>query len=338
VSDKEQSHLHSAADSKTMVSTRTARRRATPLLALWRRDDARAAVVDFLPTETIAVLAMVAKPLREAQSCLLITAIRRRGKTAVPNPPTMRALLEALLVGEPQHFCETWEQVSIYGYSPQCRLVCNENAPLALRSSVQQSPDGGYFLELSGSGTGHKGYALSLQPAQNLLVKRLCVTMSYAELVEIGDEADPGGAVGYVMLCGPGSSPRPILQNPSALNDFMGGPRFSSEGNGVVSLNWLEYVHGGDNDDRMLVEGVTPNTRYVVEAVFQHESVTSCFGTVDISVNGQTVAEGIRILYSPLKSIHLYNFGPGISMIGNIEIWSEGAAPNQVWKSDLGDY
>ena len=232
-----------------MVATRSARRRATPLLALWRREDARAVVVDFLPTETIAVLAVVAKPLREAQSCLLITAIRRRGKTTVPNPTTTRALLEALLVGEPQHFCETWEQVSIYGYSPQCRLVCNENAPLALRSSVQQSPDGGYFLELSGSGTGHKGYALSLRQAQNLLVKRLRVTMSYAELVEIGDEETPAGAVGYVMLCGPGASPGPNFQKPSALSDFMGGPRFSSEGDGVISLNWLEYVHGGDNDD-----------------------------------------------------------------------------------------
>ena len=320
-----------------MVATRSTRRRATPLLVLWRRDDARAAVVDFLPTRTVSTLPFVAKPLREAQSCLLITAIKRRGKATVPNPTTTRALLEALLVGEPQHFCETWEQVSIYDYSPRCRLMCNENAPLALRSSVQQSPDGGYFLELSGSGTGHKGYALSLQPAQNLLVKRLRVTMSYAELVDIGDEADPGGAVGYVMLCGPGASPGPIFQKPSALSDFMGGPRFSSEGEGVISLNWLEYVHGGDNDDRMLVEGVTPNTRYVVDATFRHES-TSCFGTVDISVNGQTVAEGIRVLYSPLRSIALYNFGPGVSMIGGIEIWSERAAPNQVWKSDLGDY
>ena len=321
-----------------MVATRTARRHNTPLLALWRREDARAAVADFLPTETIALVAMVAKPLREAQSRLLITAIRRRGKTTVPNPTTTRALLEALLVGEPHYFCETWEQVSIYGFSPQCHLVCNENHPLALRSSVQQSPDGGYFLELSGSGTGHKGYALSLGPAQNLLVKRLRVTMSYTELVEIGEEGDPGGAVGYVMLCGPGASPGPIFQKPSALSDFMGGPRFSSEGDGVVSLKWLYYVHHGDNDDRMLVEGVPPNTRYVVDATFNHESVTSCSGTVDVSVNGQTVAEGISVMYSPLRSTHLYNFGPGISMIGGIEIWSEKAAPNQVWKSDLEDY
>ena len=311
-----------------MVATRSTRRRATPLLVLWRRDDARAAVVDFLPTESVAVLAAVAKPLREAQSCLLITAIRRRGKAAVPNPPTTRALLDALLVGEPHYFCETWER----GYSPQCRLVCNENAPLALRSSVQQSPDGGYFLELSGSGTGHKGYALSLR-AQNLLVTRLRVTMSYAELVELGDEETPAGAVGYVMLCGPGA----LGVDTSALYDLMGGPRFGSEGNGVVSLNWLEYVHDGDNGNRMLVSGVTPNTRYVVEAVFRHES-TSCFGTVDISVNGQRVPGLVSIVYNPLSSIKLYNWSRGTSQIGEIDVWYEKATPNQAWKFDLDDY
>ena len=308
-----------------MVATRTARRHNTPLLALWRREDARAAVADFLPTETIALVAMVAKPLREAQSRLLITAIRRRGKTAVPNPPTTRALLDALLVGEPHYFCETWER----GYSPQWRLVCDEGTALARLSSVESSPDGGYFLEMQGFGV-HRGFVRSLQ-APNLLVRRLRVTMSYTGI------HDPHRSIGYVLLCGP-LAPTHQGAGGDATDDFMGGPRFSSEGNGVVSLVWLEYVHDGDNEARMLLEGVTPNTRYVVDATFNHESVTSCSGTVDISVNGQMVAEGISIVYSPLRSIALYNFGPGVSMIGGIEIWSERAAPNQVWKSDLGDY
>jgi len=256
-------------------------------------------VVDFLPTESVAVLAMVAKPLREAQACLLTTAIRRRGKTTVPNPTTTRALLDALLVGEPHYFGETWERGM-----EEWRRVCYEQAPLARNSSVKQYPDGGYFLELLGPGSHHKGFARSLR-AQNLLVTRLRVTMSYAEL---GDNPLLHGcAAGNVMLCGPGANPE---HGVSALSDFMGGPRFGSEGNGV-SLVWLEYVHDGDNGPRMLVEGVTPNTRYVVDATFRHES-TSCFGTVDISVNGQTVAEGIPIVYSPLRSIHLYNYGPAI--------------------------
>ena len=295
-----------------MVATRSTRRRATPLLVLWRRDDARAAVVDFLPTETIAVLAMVAKPLREAQSCLLTTAIKRRGKTAVPNPPMTRALLDALLVGEPHYFCETWER----GYSPQWRLVCDEGTALARLSSVESSPDGGYFLEMQGFGV-HRGFVRSLQ-APNLLVRRLRVTMSYLELVEFDDNPEDTPAVGYVML-----------------NDmfgyFMGGPRFIREGNGIVSLTWLEYIPGA-NADRMLLEGVRRNTSYIVDAVFQHESVTSCFGTVDISVDGQTVVQGMRVVYNPLSSIQLYNWSDGIARIGGIEIWSEKAAPNQVWE------
>ena len=304
-----------------MVATRSTRRRATPLLVLWRRDDARAAVVDFLPTESVAVLAMVAKPLREAQSCLLTTAIRRRGKTAVPNPPTTRALLDALLVGEPHYFCETWER----GYSPQWRLVCDEGTALARLSSVESSPDGGYFLEMQGFGV-HRGFVRSLQ-APNLLVRRLCVTMSYTGI------HDPHRSIGYVLLCGP-LAPTHQGAGGDATDDFMGGPRFSSEGNGVVSLVWLEYVHDGDNEARMLLEGVTPNTRYVVEAVFQHESVTSCFGTVDISVDGQTVVQGLRVVYNPLSSIHLYNIGNGTARIGGIEIWSEKAAPDQVWERE----
>ena len=303
--------------------------RRSPLLALWSREDPRTAVIDFLPTSTIAVLAVVAKPLRDAQSRLLLTAIKRRGKTAVPNSTT-RALLDTLVIGEPHYFGEKWER----GYSPQWYRASAAKLPLYRYSSVKECPDGGYFLELSGSDYGgHKGFARSLR-AKNLLVTRLRVTMSYAELVEIGEEDDPGGAVGYVMLCGPGASPGPIFQKPSALSDFMGGPRFSSEGNGVVSLVWLEYVHDGDNEARMLLEGVTPNTRYVVEAVFQHESVTSCFGTVDISVDGQTVVQGLRVVYNPLSSIQLYNTGNGTARIGGIEIWSEKAAPDQVWERE----
>ena len=304
-----------------------------PFVSLWSRDDVRTAVCDFLPTKAIAVLPVVAKPLRAVQTSLLITAIRRRGKTTVPSPQTTRgALLDALLVGEPQHFCERWER-GLEQWS--------EDSPDAYTVNVFPSHEGGFVRldrDLEDDLGGHEKALTHHFRGENLLVTRLRVTMSYAELVEIGEEDDPGGAVGYVMLCGPGASPGPIFQKPSALSDFMGGPRFSSEGDGVVSLNWLEYVHHGDNDDRMLVEGVTPNTRYVVDATFNHESVTSCSGTVDISVNGQTVAEGISIVYSPLRSIALYNFGPGVSMIGGIEIWSERAAPNQVWKSDLGDY
>ena len=302
--------------------------RRAPLLSLWSREDPRTAVIDFLPTKTIATLPFVAKALRDAQSRLLLTAIKRRGKVAVPSPPTTRACLDALLVGEPQYFCKNWGKGN-----PQGCLVCDEEAPIA-QSYVGQSPyfgKFGYFLELSEQSYGHRGYAVSLR-AQNLLVRRLRVTMSYLELVENDViPEDPGGAVGYVMLCGPGA---PTNQDAigDALDDFMGGPRFNTEGNGVVSLTWLQYVQDGDNVDRMLVENVTPDTPYYVDATFQLESVNSCFGTVDIAVSGQTVVQGLRVAYNPLSSIQLYNWSPGIARVGGIEIWSEKAAPDQVWK------
>ena len=287
------------------------------------------------------MLAVVAKPLRDAQSRLLLTAIKRRGKVAVPSPPTTRACLDALLVGEPQFFCEHWEKGWDQGYL-RGRLVCDEEAPIARRSSMGHLSHFGLhgnFLELSGQSYGHRGYAVSLR-AQNLLVRRLRVTMSYLELVENSENPeDPGGAVGYVMLCGPHAPTAQDHPN-DALDDFMGGPRFGVGENDQVSLKWLQYVHDGDNDDRILVEGATPNTRYVVEAVFQHESVTSCFGTVDISVNGQRVPGLVSIVYNPLSSIKLYNWSRGTSQIGEIDVWYEKAAPNQVWedRSDLGDW
>ena len=303
--------------------------RRAPLLSLWSREDPRTAVIDFLPTKTIAALPFVAKALRDAQSRLLLTAIKRRGKVAVPSPPTTRACLDALLVGEPQYFCKNWGKGN-----PQGCLVCDEEAPIA-QSYVGQSPyfgKFGYFLELSGQSYGHRGYAVSLR-AQNLLVRRLSVTMSYLELVENDViPEDPGGAVGYVMLCGPGAATNQNEEGGDALDDFMGGPRFNTEGNGVVSLTWLQYVQDGDNVDRMLLEGVRPNEPYYVDATFQHESVTSCFGTVDISVDGRTVVQGLRVAYNPLSSIQLYNWSDGIARIGGIEIWSEKAAPDQVWK------
>ena len=84
-----------------------------------------------------------------------------------------------------------------------------------------------------------------------------------------------------------------------------------------------------------LVEVVEPNTPYIVDATFNHESVNSYFGTTDVSVtfNGNVwTAGGLPVMFNPLSSIHLYNWSPGISQIGCIEIWSERAAPNQNWR------
>ena len=303
-----------------MVATRSARRRGTPLLALWRHEDARAAVVDFLPTETIAVLAVVAKPLREAQSCLLLTAIKRRSKT-VPTSPTTRACLDALFFGETQYLCEKWER----GLEDWINVARADAA-------VKPFHGVGSCLELT-EPMMHRGFARPLR-ARNLLVTRYRVAMSY---VECSLEHTPGGvAVGYALLCGPRAPTRPQMGY-DATSDFIAGPKFrlSPTEHGVVSLIWFYRTPEGGKT-QTLVEDVAPNTPYIVDATFNNQSVTSFLGTVvgtvDISVDGETVARGLPVAYNPLSSIHLYNYSRGRARIGGIEIWSERAAPNQNWR------
>ena len=139
----------------------------------------------------------------------------------------------------------------------------------------------------------------------------------------------------------PRASTSPQQLGYDATSDFIGGPKFrlSPTEHGVISLIWFYLTRQGPAT-QMLVEDVAPNTPYIVDATFNHESVTSCSGTVEISVNGQTVAQGLPVVYNPLSSIQLYNWSQGISQIGEIDVWYEKAAPNQVWEDrpELGDW
>merc|ERR1712216_379711 len=209
------------------------------LLALWSRDDVRAAIVDFLSTRTIATLPLVAKPPREVQSRLLITATTRRGKT-VPNPPTTRALLDALLVGEPKHFCEDWER----GLEAWYRLG-GTNGAIAASRLVLSGPTS----TLAPSGGNHIGFARalrgpSLRLLRNMLVTRFRVEMSYSSCLA-GDE------VGSVLLCGPYSptTPSDLLWSPvgttaEATKDFMCGMNFR----GGEARNYLFFGNSLGND------------------------------------------------------------------------------------------
>ena len=295
------------------MSAKAAPTRRVPLLALWSQDDPRAAVIDFMPTKTIATLPLVAKPLREAQSCLLLTAIKRRGKT-VPTSPTTHACLDALFFGETQYLCEKWER----GLEDWINVARADAA-------VKPFHGVGSCLELT-EPMGHRGFARPLR-ARNLLVTRYRVAMSYVELS--GEWDAMGKSVGYALLCGPSASTHPNNYS-AAAQDCIGGPRFRLT-EGVISLIWFHRAEES-RETRTLVEDVAPNTPYIVDATFNHESVTSYSGTVDITVNGQT---GVRVpvVYNPLSSIHLYNFSPGIARIGDIEIWYKKAAPNQAWRS-----
>ena len=291
------------------------------LLALWSRDDVRAAIVDFLSTRTIATLPFVAKPLREVQSRLLITATTRRGKT-VPNPPTTRALLDALLVGEPKHFCEDWER----GLEAWYRLGGTTGAIAASRLVLS-----GPTSILAPFGGKHIGFARalrgpSLRPLRNMLVTRFRVEMSYSS-------CPAGRRVGSVRLCGPYSpaSPSDLLWSPvgttaDTTKDFTCGMTFS----GGEARNYLLFENSLGNET-VIVSGATPNTQYTVDVMFRHGSVTSGRYAADVSVNGQRVPFAMLLEVRPLSSIHLYNLTSGTSRIGNIDIWYERARPEQSW-------
>ena len=285
-----------------MVATRTARRaahnRSLPFLALWRRDDVTDSVVDFLPTPTIAVLPMVAKPLRAAQQRVLLTAIRRRGKTA-PSPPTTRACLEVL--GIP-YLCEKWEQ----GLE---RWRVEHSAAY----TVKPFRGGGSCLEIvKGGGNSingvHRGLVRDIDGENLLLVTRFRVTVS------LGNQTN---AVGYVLLCGPGGD----------FFDSMGGVRFDKDRlTGVQTLVWCSF-RGGTRD----LCNAKPNRPYTVDAIFHHESQTTSSGSVDISVNGRPVVTGLTVGYKPLSLLSVYNFSSGRCEIGEIEVWYKAAEANQTW-------
>ena len=292
-----------------------------PFVSLWSRDDVRTAVCDFLPTKTIAVLPVVAKPLRALQTSLLVTAIRRRGKTTVPSPQTTRALLDALFVGEPQYFRENWEDNRMEHWEEDAPVGLDEDYPLHFSS---RAPD--YrtrYLELIRDNVtpleddddtwgNHLGISRRIHGV-NLLVTRFRITMIFYECAD-------GGAVGYAVLRGPPES------------DII-GPRFDStfidEGGYRLKLIWM----GAGMVNLDLVEDPLPNKRYTIDARFHHESVTSAVGRLDISVNGRLVIEGRPFNHQPLEKLDLYNLTRGRVHVGPIELWYEKAAPNQVWCS-----
>jgi hypothetical protein len=303
----------------TRIDTRLTHNWSVPLLALWRRDDVTDSVVDFLPTKSIAVLPIVAKPLRAAQSRVLRSAVRRRGKS-VPSPPTTRAFLDTLVIGEPQYFREDWEGgLEKWREAGTYATDAVGHGASGAAYTVKPFHGGGRCLEIDRAGEyvngNHKGVSRRIH-GENLQVTRLRVTMSFSR---------SSGAVGYVLLCGPSlSSNSPVIGSDiSALQNHMGGPRFGRDNNGIVQLVWF-----GPYSPIRLLE-VTPNTAYTVDATFYVQSATHRNGSVDISVNGQRIVQDRRFYYKPLSRVHAYNFSSGTSEIGEIEVWYEVAHSDQ---------
>ena len=287
--------------------------RRAPLLSLWSRDDVRAAIVDFLPTRTIAALPFVAKSLHEVQSRLLITAIKRRAKITVPNPPTTRACLDALLVGEPKHIREDWKR----GLEAWYRLG---NTTGAVTTSHR-------LMLTGGSDDRHIGFARplrgpSLRRLQNMLVTRFRVEMSFFLCPE-------GSEVGCVILCGPNSpaDPGDLNEDADAISDLLYVLSFER----MQGRHYLLFINNF-GDEGVIVAGATPNTKYTVDVIFRYQSVTSGRCAVDVSVDGRGVIQDMMsVEVRPLSSVQLYNITAGTSRIGNIDIWYERARPDQSW-------
>ena len=287
------------------------------LATLWTRDDVTDSVVDFLPTKSIAVLPIVAKPLRAAQQRVLLTAVRRRGKT-VPSPPTTRAFLDTLCIGEPRYFKEDWEG----GLEQWSEKGGHGNT--MTEYTVKPFRGGGQCLEIFkdiSSVDMHRGLITRTNKTRHdLVVTRFRVTLSYTEIVLFdGSDSDSppaDGAVGYVILGNKDDSSH------FSDIDFWCGPRID-RGELGSSLMWFSSEQGGT---RRLCTA-TPNTLYTVDAVFTLDPTTDR-DSVSVSVNGQLIVPG---LISPpnrrLVFAHVYNYSPGTSEIGRIEVWSKVAAP-----------
>jgi hypothetical protein len=141
-------------------------------------------------------------------------------------------------------------------------------------------------------------------------------------------DCEQEGAAGYASLCGP--DVRSGDDEEVAQDDFMAGPMFNNDEGNAFSLLWLAGKRGNSS---ILIDAVTAETFYEVDALIHHESATSGVGKVDISVNGLLVARDMEFFYRPLSSLHLYNYSTSTSKIGEIEVWYEKAAPNQVWST-----
>ena len=136
------------------------------------------------------------------------------------------------------------------------------------------------------------------------------------------------GEVGCVVLCGPNSptDPSDLDEDIHALSDLMCALSFLR----TQTRHYL-YFMNTFGESREIVARATPNTKYTVDVIFRHESVTSGRCAVDVSVNGRRVIQDMTVEVRPLSSIQLYNITAGTSRIGNIDIWYERARPDQSW-------
>jgi len=277
--------------------TKSVRRSPKLLLSLWSRTDLADSVVSFLPAKAIAGLALVSKPLLEAQPRVVFAAARRRN---VAEKFT-RACFEALATSDWHHFRETWTDGLARWTMPDSLLP-------HYRFGTAGTPP---RLELERDGSGiHMGfYCLFSGSSERITRLRMQVAL---------DSLEDNGAAGYAILArhSPGDSPA----------DTGSGSYFShvtdddGEPTGELDLRWLMKDMQGINTSAALARNIRVGEMYTIDASYSYDSDGAC--TAHVSVNGQPAALFTGRMHT-VNILQLYNFSGGLARYGDIDVWYE---------------
>ena len=268
--------------------------------------------MSFLPAKAIAGLALVSKPLLEAQPRVVFAAARRRNVADVVT----RACFEALKTGELRHFRETWTD-------GLARWTMMESVRSSYRVGIAGTPP---RLELDrytspDDGQGHDGFYCPFS-GSNGRIKRFRMQVAVDRLEE---EDFTGGAGGYAILA---------HHNPGDLRikGDLAGTYFESSlyGDGAptgeLDLRWLMKDMRGETMSTVLAGfgagagSVQFGEMCTIAASFSYYSDGAC--TARVSVNEQPAVSFTGQL-RPLSTIHLYNYHSGLARYGDIDVWYE---------------
>ena len=292
-------------ESPARTTAKAARHSPKLLLSLWSRTDLADSVVSFLPAKAIAGLALVSKPLLEAQPRVVFAAARRRNVADVVT----RACFEALKTGELSHFRETWTD-------GLARWTMMESVRSCYRFGTVGTPP---QLELErdaslGSRTGFRGFYCPFSGSNGRIKRfRMQVALDSVEASLVNR------AAGYAILA---------RHDPGDLHirGDLAGTHFKcivdddGERTGELKLQWLMKNMQGINTSTLLAGNVRFGEMYTIAASFSYDSDAAC--TARVSVNEQPAISFTGQL-RPLSALHLYNLDNGTARYGDIDVWYE---------------
>lgn len=289
------------ADRPSSEPLKSARRSPQLLLSLWSRTDLADSVVNFLPAKAIAGLALVSKPLLEAQPRVVFAAARRRNVADVVT----RACFEALKTGELRHFRELWTDglarwtmmESVRSWYRFGTIGTPPRLELDRYTSPEDDDHGGFYCPFSGS---------------NERITRFRMQVAV-------DRIEDSGAAGYAILArhDPGDV---RLTNEITGMYFNGVVDDDGEPTGELKLQWLMKNMRGINTSTLLAGNVRFGEMCTIAASFYYDVADTC--TARVSVNGQPAASIYGRMH-PASALHLYNLDNGTARYGDIDVWYE---------------